>query len=228
MLAPAMLAIGIATLIVGDRSIYASQLQSRAESPAHRFRFALPLMAAIPAGDAARMPRVVVGSDQTVAAARAQLEAAEVPGAPVVERDGTLRGTVELAALRGADPDAPVAGLGSSGPVISVDDTLDDALGTLADEHRTWAPVVAGGKLVGILSARDVMATYRAALAANVRRVSSVGTGGALIEAEIGPTSVLAGTARGGRGLAEGQHARVGGPRRSHHRPARRRGTRAG
>jgi CIC family chloride channel protein len=42
MLAPAMLAIGIATLIVGDRSIYSSQLRNRSESPAHRFRFALP------------------------------------------------------------------------------------------------------------------------------------------------------------------------------------------
>jgi CIC family chloride channel protein len=188
-----MLAIGIATLIVGDRSIYASQLQSRAESPAHRFRFALPLMSAIPAGDAVRMPRVVLGSDQTVAAARAQLEAAEVPGAPLVDRGGTLRGTVELATLRSADPAAAIGGLGSSGPVISVDDTLDDALGDLADEHRTWAPVVAGGQLVGVLSARDVMSTYRAALAANVRKVSSVGSGGALVEAEIGPTSVLAG-----------------------------------
>ena len=34
MLAPAMLAIGIATLVVGDRSIYSSQIRSRADSPA--------------------------------------------------------------------------------------------------------------------------------------------------------------------------------------------------
>src|SRR5512146_2821141 len=49
MLGPAMLAIGIATLVVGDRSMYASQLRSRADSPAHRFRFALPVMASIAA-----------------------------------------------------------------------------------------------------------------------------------------------------------------------------------
>ena len=43
MLAPAMIAVGLATLIVGDRTIYRSQLQSRSESPG----------APVPDGDAA-------------------------------------------------------------------------------------------------------------------------------------------------------------------------------
>ena len=37
------------------------------------------------------------------------------------------------------------------------------------------------------------MAAYRRALAANVRQVRAVGSTGALLEAEIGPSSVLAG-----------------------------------
>jgi len=104
MLAPAMLAIGLATLIVGDRSIYSSQLRNRSESPAHRFRFALPLMNAIPAGDAARSPRVVLDPDQTVKAARTRLEATGVPGAPVVDKRGSLRGSVDLVALVAGRP----------------------------------------------------------------------------------------------------------------------------
>ena len=195
MLAPAMLAIGIATLIVGDRSIYASQIQTRAESPAHRYRFALPLMAAIPAGDAARQPRVVIRVDETVADALARSAAAGVPGAPVVERDGTVRGSLDIATLASADPATMVGQLPMSGPIISAEDALDDVLGALADAHRSWAPVVAGDRLVGILSTRDVVAAYRGALAANVRQVRAVGSTGALLEAEIGPESVLAGRA---------------------------------
>ena len=193
MLGPAMLAIGIATLIVGDRSIYASQIRSRAESPAHRFRFALPLMAAIPAGDAARAPRAVLTTDQTVAAARFRLESAGVPGAPVLDRNGSVRGSVDLDALAAADQAAMVGDLVLNGPVISADDALDDVLGLLADGHRSWAPVVANGRLAGVLSSRDVVAAYRRALAANVRQVRSVGSGGALLDAEIGRASALAG-----------------------------------
>ena len=111
MLGPAMLAIGIATLVVGDRSMYASHLRSRSDSPAHRFRFALPLMASIPAGDAVRAPRAVLRTRDIVASARARLEAAEVPGAPVVDGDGFVRGSVDLATLVLAVPRRPSGSL---------------------------------------------------------------------------------------------------------------------
>jgi CIC family chloride channel protein len=197
MLAPAMLAIGIATLVLGDRSIYASQLRSRAESPAHRFRFALPLMNAIPAGDAVRAPRAVLSADMKVEDAIARLESAEVPGAPLLERDGAVRGSLDLAVLKAAAPNARAGELKTYGPLISADDTLDDAMGQLADAHRSWAPVVADDRLAGVLSARDVVATYRRALSANVRQVRLVGQSGAMVEAEIGPDSPLAGVSVG-------------------------------
>jgi CIC family chloride channel protein len=47
LLAPAMLAIAVATLIVGDRTIYTSQLPNRASAPAHRLRSSFPLLAAL-------------------------------------------------------------------------------------------------------------------------------------------------------------------------------------
>ena len=193
MLAPAMLAIGIATLIVGDRTIYASQIRSRAESPAHRFRFALPLMSAIPAGDAARAARAVLGVDETAGEALGHLEAMSLPGAPVVDHKGLVRGSIEVAALKAADPEARVGSLAMDHDVISADDSLDDALGVITDGHHSWAPVVADGQLAGVLSARDALGAYRQALAANVRRVRSVGSTGAMVEVEIGPSSVLSG-----------------------------------
>ena len=44
LLAPAMVAVAISTALVGDRTIYHSQLPTRADSPAHRVRFSFPLL----------------------------------------------------------------------------------------------------------------------------------------------------------------------------------------
>ncbi|HEX5240291.1 MAG TPA: chloride channel protein, partial [Candidatus Limnocylindrales bacterium] len=193
MLAPAMLAIGIASLIVGERSIYASQLRSRADSPAHQFRYALPLMASIPAGDAARVPRLVLTTQDTVAHALSQLRAVALPGAPVIGPNGAFRGSLEVADLLAADSGALVGSLALNGPVVTVDDGLDDAMSLLAEAHRSWAPVVAEARIVGTISSNDVLAAYRTALAANVRRVRSVGPGGTLVEADVESSSWLAG-----------------------------------
>jgi CIC family chloride channel protein len=194
MLAPAMIAIGLATLIVGDRTMYRSQLRTRSESPAHRFRFALPLMASIPAGDAARAPRLVVRADARTGDVRLRMTESQLPGAPVVDRGGTFRGVVTMAALEGVGDDAPVRDLVDGGPVVAADDGLDDALGALADHHASWAPVVADGRLAGVLSVRDVMSAYRRALAGNVRQARGLGAGGVLLEADLPPSSSLVGT----------------------------------
>jgi CIC family chloride channel protein len=52
LLAPAMLAVAIATALVGDRTIYHSQLPTRADSPAHRLRFSFPLLSSLLVRDA--------------------------------------------------------------------------------------------------------------------------------------------------------------------------------
>ncbi len=195
MLAPAMVAVGLATFVVGQKSIYSSQLATRADSPAHRFRFALPLLAAVPVGDAARQARVVVHSDDTVGSARAQMVAAHVPGAPVIARDGTVAGLVDLDAIRSAPPDEVIAGrLIQRQPILAADDGLDDALGSLADHRRDWAPVTSGRRLTGVLSVRDAITAYRSALHGNVRQVRGLRADGVIVETEISRGSPLAGT----------------------------------
>ncbi len=194
MLAPAMVAVGLATFVVGPRSIYRSQLATRADSPAHRFRFALPLLAAVPAGDAARQPRAVVEATSTVAEAIRRIVAADVPGAPVVSADGTVAGMVDLESLTGQPPeDRVIAHLTARDPVIAAEDGLDEALGALADHRRDWAPVAADGRLVGVLSVRDAIGAYRTALSGNVRQVRGFRAGGLIMETEIGKSSALAG-----------------------------------
>ncbi len=194
MLAPAMIAIGIATVVVGDRSIYRSQLKSRVESPAHQFRFALPLMASIPAGDAARVARLVLRSGQSVEEGGRQLRMARLPGAPVIDPDGKLRGVITLTALDEADPLGIVGDLASDlAATVSADDGLDEALGALANHHLDWVPVASDGRLVGILSTRDAMTAYRRALAGNMRRLRGLGGEGVLLEGKLPADSPLVG-----------------------------------
>ena len=194
MLAPAMVAVGLATFVVGSRSIYRSQLATRADSPAHRFRFAMPLLAAVSVGDALRQARAVVRPDDTVAAARTRLEASGVPGAPVVGADGAVHGLVELASLQAMAGHEHVGGSALvREPILAADDGLDDALGSLADHHREWAPVVSGGRFAGVLSVRDAMTAYRAALNGNIRQVRGLRAGGIIVETELAPGSDLAG-----------------------------------
>ncbi len=107
MLAPAMIAIGLASFVVGDRSIYENQFPTRTESPAHRFRSAMPLMASISAGAASRVPRCVADTTEPAGRVLERAAAAGVPGVPIIGRDGTLAGIVTRAALEAAHPVAP-------------------------------------------------------------------------------------------------------------------------
>jgi CIC family chloride channel protein len=201
MLAPAMLAIGLATLIVGDRTMYRSQLRGRADSPGHRFRMALPLMASLPARDTAHSSRLVLRTDQTVEEAMRQLARSRLLGAPVISARGDLLGTADAAQLQAAVDDgldvsralgSVATHLGQTS--IAADDSLDDALGLLVDAGREWGPVEEDGRYLGVLTTRDVLDSYRQALAGNVRRMRSVGTSkGTMVEADVAAGSALVG-----------------------------------
>ncbi len=203
MLAPAMIAVGIATVVVGDSSIYRSQLKSRAESPAHRFRFAMPLMSSLPARDAVRRPLLILRSDQTATQALAQLHHARVPGAPVVDAKGLVRGAIDATELTATNTTVGDL-LSGKRPVVAGGDGLDDVLAALADAHVSWAPVVEDGQLIGIVSARDAIAAYRRALADNVRQVRGLSAGGALVEGHISEHSAVAGHELRNAGLPDG------------------------
>jgi CIC family chloride channel protein len=129
MLAPAMVAVGVSTALVGDNTIYRSQLPSRASSPAHRMRFAFPLLSSLLVRDA-----------MTPAAAPAR---------------ATLPSTAGPEPLRAEQP-------------------LDDALEQLADRDVPWLPVVSDGRIVGGLSVRDAVRTYKRALTSSTRRARTL------------------------------------------------------
>ena len=103
-LAPAMIAVGLAWFIVrrGDDTIYRSQLKSRADAPAQRLLVGMPLLANLPVSQAMAPPRLVIRGNTSIAIARRQIEKAGVPGAPVVDDEGRFEGTVALDRPRAA------------------------------------------------------------------------------------------------------------------------------
>lgn len=94
LLAPAMVAIAISTAIVGDHTIYQSQLRTRADSPAHRVRLSFPLLSSLMVRDAMVVDRtdsvstdspVLLSPNQSLDMALDRLTAHGLSWAPVVD-----------------------------------------------------------------------------------------------------------------------------------------------
>ena len=97
LLAPAMVAVGLATLIVlrSDDTIYRSQLRNRAEAPAHRMLAGLPLLAAIPVSQAMAAPSRLIDSSLDADSARSLLRTSSLESAPVIDAGGRYVGVLE-------------------------------------------------------------------------------------------------------------------------------------
>ena len=137
LLPPAMLAIGVAAVVVRQDTIYESQIRSRAEAPGHRARFGLPLLGSTPAREVMRRPRLVLDSHVSLAQGRQMMATAGVEHAPVVEGErfaGVVRRTV--------DDGPPTVGeaVDSEFPTVSADAHLDAALDAMLSAGVGWPP----------------------------------------------------------------------------------------
>jgi CIC family chloride channel protein len=144
LLAPAMVAVALSTALVGDRTIYLSQLPSRADSPMHRLRLSFPLLSSLSVRDAMK-PATSLG---------------EVPQATVTVAPGA---------------------------------SLTDALECLSDANASKAEVLDHDRVIGTISVRDMLSTYRSWMARGVRRTNPLPSSTVLLEATLEPTSALAG-----------------------------------
>ncbi|MEO8540105.1 MAG: chloride channel protein [bacterium] len=194
LLAPAMAAVAIATLLVGDVTIYKSQVWSRADSPAHRHRFAFPLLTALPVQRAVRkVPIFQAGSPP--AAALSDLEAAHEPFGIVRSTKGDIF-EASQADLRKAVDDGATDVLTTAHPLhhsIPAELTLDAALDVLNSNERRWLPVLQDGEILGVVDAGDLLRSYRRAVDNQVRPLSPLGENIAAIEMVIPASSPAAG-----------------------------------
>ena len=196
LLAPAMVAVGIATLIVGDRHIYHSQLASREDAPAHRFRFGLTPVGALPLAAVMEDPPLVLQADEPALDALERVDAAGLESAPVVGRDDAYLGILSASAESTGRGTTETAGhlAAARGPMIPADSTLDTAIELLALNRATWAPVVsADGRLVGTATSKRLLRHYTRLVHAGVRRLDALAGRGALFEGRLTADAEIAG-----------------------------------
>ena len=154
MLAPARIAVGISSIVVGDATIYTSQVPSRADSPVHCLQLSFPLLSTLAVRQAMTPSPLQLSPQQSV-----------VDGASVLDARGNLLGVLTLA-------DSGRVPLGERGSrrvegamnrdvlAIQPDDTLDVALEQPTSHRIGWMPVVevetaTGGRhLIGRISPR--------------------------------------------------------------------------
>jgi H+/Cl- antiporter ClcA/CBS domain-containing protein len=194
LLPPAMVALGLATLVVGNDTIYQSQLRSRADAPAHRAAFGLPLLSTVPVTDAMANPGLVLHASTPAADAARLLDAAKLPGAPVVAANGEFVGVLHT---NGTQPTADVTaqhGVDPSYPTVPADRGLDFALDAMVSAGISWVPVVDGrSRVVGIVAMNQVIAGYQQALRRSLRHLADVRGSSILVEAPVGEASAFGG-----------------------------------
>lgn len=210
-LAPAMIAVGVSTLIVrrADDTIYRSQLHNRAESAAHRLQARMPLLGSLPVSEFMTGPRVVFSVRNTTGEAAAKLARERLPGAPVVDERHTFIGSVRADQLVDADRDHPEAQVARDAdptfPTVAATDNLDVALEALMHARSNWVPVLdAARQVVGIITTSAVVRGYRAGLRGNLRQISKVSSDVAVIDETLADGAPLAGRSLRDAGLPIG------------------------
>jgi CIC family chloride channel protein len=185
LLAPAMIAVSLSSLIVGETSIYSSQLDSRADSPAHRFQFTFPLLATLQVRQAMVPVRVQLRENQTVAQAARLLAESDLRGAPVLSEQETLEGVLtqtDIDRLPSTERDQHSVQeiMKQNALTIHAEESLDAALEELTTNRVSWAPVVEAKTLaqdrqiIGVISIPQMVQLYRKTLAKASHRMQGL------------------------------------------------------
>jgi H+/Cl- antiporter ClcA len=195
LLPPAMVALGLATLVVGDDTIYRSQLRSRADAPAHRAAFGLPLLSGVPVTDVMTEPQLILRVGTPLDDAPRLLESQNLTGAPVVADNGALVGVMSAdGTTLTADVTTP-DGIDRSYPTVPADRGLDFALDAMVSAGIDWIPVVdRHSRVVGIVAMKQVIAGYQRALRRSLHQLADIRGSSVLVEAPVGPMSAFGGT----------------------------------
>jgi H+/Cl- antiporter ClcA len=193
LLPPAMIAIGLASVVVRDHSIYESQLRSRADAPGHRARFGLPLLGSTPVREVMRPPPLILPASATLIDARAAMTAAGLTAAPVVGGDRFIGVLADPQLDEGGGAANAGAAADASYPTISSDANLDAALDTMVSAGVNFMPVLEDGRVAGLIAMPEVIGGYQTALRRALRLLTGVTGAAVLMEATVKADSVLAG-----------------------------------
>lgn len=161
MVVPAMIAVGIAYLLTRDTTIYESQVPTRADSPAHRAEYLIPLITSIRVGDAMCRDVISASPGDAIEDAEQVMAGANIKGLPVIEHRqliGMFTVTDALQADRGRK--RLVADAMSSDPLVAhPQESLHTVLIRMTEARISRLPVVDVERprdVIGIISIREV------------------------------------------------------------------------
>ncbi len=211
LMVPAMVAVGLATLVVrrGDDTIYRSQPRNRAESPAHRIFTGLPILDTVRASDAMTEPRCVLVETATLADAQHRFTDVGVLAAPVIDVEGRYVGVItekqiDTSKARAEDTAVGTVIDSTFAPVHSAV-TLNVVLETLTTTPQSWAAVVDDDRrIVGTISISDIVRSYRKQVLVSLRRAAELGGMSGITEIVLGAGSSLVGKSLRDSVLARG------------------------
>jgi CIC family chloride channel protein len=198
LLAPAMVAVAISTALVGNNTIYRSQLPDRASSPAHRVRFSFPLLSSLFVRDAMERPGPDIHESAPLSAAEALLASEKVAGLTVLNERNEIVGTLtreQVLRVPASQRDSTlVKTILPAAPIcLEPNQSLDDALEQMAEKGMSWAPVLEDHRRIGRLNVRNVVRVYRATLERSVHRARALPEETILQEVRLSPASPLVG-----------------------------------
>jgi CIC family chloride channel protein len=172
LLAPAMIAVSLAYLLVGRNTIYTSQVETRADSPAHRLQFTFPLLSTLTVSQAMTPCLEPLRSTQQIIEAEAVLKTHGLRGTPVLGDQGELLGTITQTDIervpesqRGQHTVSDI--MNRQVLVFHPAETLDTALAELTTHHVSWAPVLSSKhtaeemRVIGILGLTQIVQVYQ-------------------------------------------------------------------
>ena len=190
--------------LVGKDTIYTSQVETRADSPAHRLQLSVPLLSTLSVSQAMAATACSLSPGQSIAEAEQKLAELTLSGAPVLDQNGFLQGVLTQRDIQKMPPlereHRTVAEFMTTQMLLAYpEETLDDTLEHLTTQHISWMPVVdseaALGKqrVLGLLTVGDIIHAYRRALTKDLRRTRGLVKGTVMLETKIEPAMPLVG-----------------------------------
>lgn len=199
LLPPAMVALAFSMLVVGETTIYRSQLRRRSDSSAHRFDLGIPAPSSVPVTTLMNPPRLVLSAATPAAEALARLQGEQLPGAPVVNTDGAFIGSIQTPRLAELVAGGEHGAVGRIADVeamtLPVEAGFDAAVEALPASKGGWVPVLDDQlRVVGILATQDLVRGWRQAVRQSVRRLVGTTSGTVVVDTVIPAGSPLDGT----------------------------------
>ncbi len=175
LLVPAMIAATVAYLVSGETSIYENQVPTRADSPAHRGEYTIPLIQNISVGQAMRRAVVTATPEDTIGDAEARMNEHGLRGLPVLDGDALAGMFTATDALHARQHGASVVKEVMTTDLVLAypSDSLHTVLQRMARAGVSRLPVIEREhpeQLVGIITMRDLAAALDLEVTALVSR----------------------------------------------------------